>query len=190
MYKEKLLPILEDIEDNKTEVAGGAVVGIILSEVNSLVKYICNLTIGKKKYLNVENEVIKIKERAEDLKEKSLQVIDKDSKILEEVLKFYKIREEQPNEYEAANKKAVEFCIDVTRLAFETLKNVKEISAIGNKMLKSDFKICSYYAFSSIESSIVNIQINLDSVNDETYKKEIQKEYMNILEEAKKWRYC
>ena len=57
-------------------------------------------------------------------------------------------------------------------------------------MLKSDFKICSYYAFSSVESSIVNVEINLEAVKDEIYKKEKQKEYMEILGEAKKWKYC
>ena len=190
MYKEKMLPILEDIENSKVEVAGGAVVGIILSEVNSLVKYICNLTIGKKKYLDVEEEVIKISKKAEELKIKSLEVIDKDSIVLEEVLKYYKVREENETQYEKANKNAVEFCMDVTYLALDTLKLVKRISEIGNKMLKSDFKICSYYAFSSVESSIVNVEINLEAVKDEIYKKEKQKEYMEILGEAKKWKYC
>ena len=80
--------------------------------------------------------------------------------------------------------------MDVTYLALDTLKLVKRISEIGNKMLKSDFKICSYYAFSSVESSIVNVEINLEAVKDEIYKKEKQKEYMEILGEAKKWKYC
>ncbi len=190
MYSDKLVPILEDIESKETEIAGGAVVGIVLAEVNSLIEYICNLTVGKTKYKDVENEVIEIKRRAEDFKCRSSEVIDKDKDVLEEVLKFYKTRKENPIDYEKASKKAVEFCMNVTTLALDTLKIVNKISKIGNKMLSSDFKICSYYAFASVQSSIVNVDINLNGIEDEAYKMQKQKECMEILEEAKKWRFC
>lgn len=185
MYKEKLVPILNDIEDKEVEVAGGSIVGIVLSSLNSLITYICNLTIGKKKYSEVEDEVIKIKKDADNLKREVLEIIDKDKKILEEILNAYKIRRESPEEYIKINKEAVEFCLKVAQKALDTVKLAEKISEIGNKMLSSDFKICAFYGFASVESSIVNIKINLDSIVDEKYKKEIRKEYLKIYEESK-----
>lgn len=184
MYNEKLKPILEDLESKEIEIAGGSVVGMVLSELNSLIKYICNLTKNKERYLNVQDEVIKIEEEAEKLKLQALSTIDKDKEVLEEILKAYKIRKENPDEYEKVNKWAVEFCLEVTQLALDTLNLSNKISKIGNRMLSSDFKICCYYGFASVEASIVNIKINLDSIEDKNYKDEIRNKYLEMYKDA------
>ena len=44
MYNEKLNPILADLENKEVEIAGGSVVGMVLSTINSLIIYISNLT--------------------------------------------------------------------------------------------------------------------------------------------------
>ena len=54
-------------------------------------------------------------------------------------------------------------------------------------MLESDFKICKKYAFSSMESSIVNVDINLKYVKDEEFKEKIVKKYTEKINEAKKY---
>lgn len=185
-HKEKIKPILDDLEDKEIEFAGGSVVGMMLSITNSLVNYICNLTIGKKKYENVQKEVLKIKEIAELLRNETLDIIDQDKEVLEKILLCYKNRKQEPEKYEMANKEAVEFCVKVTKKAVETLKLVEQISKVGNRMLASDFKISSIYAFASVEASIVNIEVNLNSMKDEAFKKEIKKIYNKDYEEAKK----
>lgn len=185
MYNEKLKPILSDLENKDIEIAGGAVVGMILSITNSLIEYICNLSLGKKNYLSVQDEVIKIKDDAEKLKLEVLDAIDKDKQVLEKILKAYKLRKEEPNKLEKAEKEAVIFCIEVTKKAVETLKLADRISKVGNKMLASDFKISKYYAFASVEASIVNVKINLDSIEDEQFKAENEAIYTKLYEEAK-----
>ena len=186
MYGEKIIPILEDLENKDIEIAGGAVVGMVLSIVNSLIKYISNLTIGKEKYKDVEDEVIKILNDANDLKFNTLQAIDKDKEILENILSAYKKRKEDEEKYFLVCKESVEFCMDVLKYAYNTLVLADKISKVGNKMLSSDFKICKYYAFASVQSAIVNVNINLQSIADEKYVKEITEEYEKILEDSKK----
>lgn len=186
MYNEKLKPILEDLESKEIEIAGGSVVGMVLSITNSLIQYICNLTIGKKKYLDVQDEVINIQNEAKQLKAELLEIIDKDKDVLENILEAYKIRKDNPEILQKANKEAVEFCIGVTEKALKVLKLTNKISKVGNKMLASDFKICSYYAFASVESSIVNVKINLDSIEDEQYKNKIKEQYTKMYDLAKK----
>lgn len=185
MYKEKLNDILCDIENKEVDIAGGAIVGMVLSVTNSLIKYISNLTVGKKKYIEVQEKVNEILINAENLKKQTLNIIDKDKEILERILDAYKLRKEDYDNYVKINKEAVDFCMQVLNLAFETLKLAKEISLVGNRMLASDFKICAYYSFASIESAIVNVEINLNSIDDENYKKQIKDECTNILNEAK-----
>lgn len=185
MYAEKIEPILKDLEDKEIEIAGGSVVGMVLSTVNSLIKYISNLTLGKKKYEEVQEQIKKILEKAEILKNQSMQIIDKDKEVLEEILKAYKIRKEDGEKYQKICKQATDFCMDVVDIAYETLKLSNEISKVGNKMLSSDFEICKYYAFASIQSAIVNVNINVKSVEDEQYKKSIEAKCNKIINEAK-----
>ena len=180
MYNEKLQLILKDIENKNIEIAGGSVVGIVLSTINSLIKYICNLTIGKKKYLDVEKEVLEIKNDAELLKKESLNSIDEDKKVLENILISYKTKKEDNNKYQNICKTATEFCLKVAEIAVKTLNLSEKISKVGNKMLSSDFEICKLYSIASVKSAIVNIEINLISIEDGGYVKNIRKKIDEI----------
>lgn len=181
MYNEKLNPILADLENKEVEIAGGSVVGMVLSTINSLIIYISNLTLGKKKYENVQDKIKEILIEAEDLKIKSLKAIDKDKKILEEILIAYKIRKQNEQKYQEVCKKAVEFCMEVLNIAKNTLELTGKITKYGNKMLSSDFEICKYYSIASIKSAIVNVEINLNQIEDEQYKANIQSVCNSIL---------
>ena len=187
MYYEKMIPILSDIENRDLEIAGGSVVGIVLSTINSLVTYISNLTIGKKKYEDVQDKVKDILLQAECLKEKSLKAIDKDKEILEEILEAYKLRKENIQNYQQVCKKAVDFCMEVVDIANETLKLSDEISKVGNRMLASDFKICKYYSIASVQSAMENVYINLKSIEDEEYTNRIENKCKEILEGIQKY---
>jgi len=187
MYNKKLEPILLDLESKDVEIAGGSVVGMVLSISNALIKYICNLTFNKKKYESVQSEVERIFNEVSILKNKSLEAIDKDKEVLEEILSAYKLRNENPSDYEEASKKSVVFCEEVLNYAFDTLKLSDDISKVGNKMLSSDFKICKYYSYASVKSAVVNVNINLESISDEEYKNEVNKRVNKILKEADKY---
>ena len=187
MYKEKMLEILSNIENKELDVAGGSVVGMSLATINSLIKYISNLTLGKKKYEDVDVEVKKILGEAEELKKQALDIIDEDSKVLDKILMTYKTRNQEENAYLRACKDGVEFCMHVLEIAFETLKLSDRISKVGNRMLASDFKICKYYAFASIKSAIVNVDINLKSIKDEEYKEKTKQRYTEILEKSRSY---
>ena len=184
MYNEKMKPILEDLENKEVDVAGGSVVGMVLSAVNSLITYIANLTLNKKNYEDVQFRVKEILAKAQELKSKSLEIIDKDKEILEEILDAYKIKKENEQKYQEVCKKATKFCMDVVYIANDTLKLSEEISKVGNKMLGSDFKICKYYAMASIWSSVENVYINVKYVEDEEYKRSVEEKCKNILQNA------
>lgn len=181
-FSNKLNPLLDDIENKEIELAGGGVIGIQLSTVNSLIKYIANLTLNKKNYEDVQDKVKEILVKAEELKNNSLEVIDKDKDILQEILLAYKIRKENEQHYEEVCKKATEFCMKVLNIANETLNLSNQISKVGNKMLSSDFKICKYYSIASVHSSLENVYINLHQVKDEKFKTEISNRCKEILE--------
>ena len=185
MYSEKMQSILNDLENKEIEIAGGSVVGMVLSTTNSLIKYIANMTIGKKNYEEVQDKVKEILNSAEELKLKSMQTIDKDKEILEEILEAYKIKKQNEEKYQFICKKATDFSLGVVYIANDTLKLSNEIAKVGNRMLSSDFKICKYYAIASIQSAMENVYINLKGITDEEYKKDIENKCRKILEDER-----
>ena len=184
MYFEKLEPILSDLESKEVEIAGGSMVGMTLSMVNSLIIYITNLTIGKKNYEAVQDKVIEIQKNAIENKKKALEIIDKDKEVLEKILLAYKNRKNEPAKYQETCKNATDFCMEVVNLAIDTIKLSNEIAESGNKMLSSDFKICQYYATASLHSAIENVKINVNSIDDTEFKTTInnkcEKYFKNI----------
>ena len=181
MYGEKMNSLLNDLENKDVEIAGGSVVGIVLSTVNSLIIYISNLTINKKKYEDVQNIVQQILFKAEKLKLESLKSIDEDKRILEKILEAYKTK----TNYQEICKQATEFGIEVLKIAYNTYELTRQICNVGNRMLVSDFKICRYYSFASVQAAIENIEINVKSIEDEAYKNYIRKKYNEILTKVK-----
>lgn len=180
MYQNKLKDILNDLENPNTHIAGGSVVGVVLSTINSLIIYSCNLTIGKPKYQEVEPQVKDILTKAQTNKEKSLNSIDQDNDILEELLSKYKTRKEDPESYEEICTKAVEFALEVISLAYQTKELSKEISKVGNKMLSSDYNICLYLSKAAIKSSYENYFINLGGIQNEEIKNNFNQTLLEI----------
>lgn len=185
MYSEKLEKILVDLENSKIHLAGGSAVGMVLSIVNSLIKYASNLSLGKKKYENIQEQIEEIIKKADALKANSMKVIDEDKEILEEILKAYKTKQDDEKKYELICKKSTDFCMDVVLLSYESLKLSDQISKIGNNLLESDFKICKYYSEASIKAAIENVKINAKEVRDKQYISQTKKMCDDILEKAK-----
>lgn len=175
---------LDDLSSKNVEMGGGSIIGLNLASVCSLVEYICNLTIGKKRYIDVEEKAKKILEEAEMLKNESLEAIDEDKEILEKILLYYKTRNEDKQNYTQILQKSVDFSFKTLELSYKVLILVSEISKIGNLMLVSDFEIGAYIAYSCVESSITNIKINLQNVEDEIYVEKMKNKYYSILDEA------
>ena len=185
MYRDESIDsFLGDLADKEVEMGGGSLIGLNLASVCSLILYISNLTLGKKKYVDVQDEVRVIMEEARRLKEESLEIIDKDKEVLEEILLTYKLREEEKEEYEKALTKSVDFSFEVLNKALSVLKLSRKITGVGNLMLVSDFEICAHMAYSAVECSITNIKINLLNLEDENYIEKAKIKYLKILDEA------
>ena len=190
MYYEGIEPFLANLEDKNVGVAGGSVVAMVLSSLNSLIIYISNLTIGKKKYVDVEGQVKAIFDEANILKAKTLQMIDGDKLVLDKILDAYKNRVENPDQYNQACKDGVEFCVDVLQTAVQVLKLAEKISVCGNRMLSSDFQICAHYGLASVRSAIVNVKINLTEELGNDYIDEINKKCEECEKNAEELSKC
>ena len=58
------------------------------------------------------------------------------------------------------------------------------MAQFGNKMLLSDLGISAILLHSAIESSIVNVKVNLNGLRNEEFFEELDKEIKDIMEKS------
>jgi formiminotetrahydrofolate cyclodeaminase len=179
MYPEGTVnQFLDDLASESSIPGGGSAAALAGSMTAAVVSFISNLTIGKKKYEDVEDEAKEILAEAEELRQELVNMVDEDSKILEEILATYKKGDKE--ELLAVSKKAVEFSMDMTRKCVDIMDLSLHISKIGNRMLASDFEVAAFIGDAAVNSAIANVKINLKSIKDEDYVERIEDDYSQL----------
>ncbi|GMT49020.1 MAG: formiminotransferase-cyclodeaminase [bacterium] len=164
-----------DLASEKSSPGGGSVAALTGVQAVSLVLMVCRLTLGKKKYLDVESQIETMIEKASTLKESLLGKVEEDIIIFQEIMDTYKLEASQREEpLKKALKKSAYFSFSMVEEACQILQLAKQIGEIGNKNLISDAAIAVILSISTMEASAVNVRINLKSLNSEEVTQDIE----------------
>ena len=171
--KKSLENFIDEISSSLPTPGGGSVSAFSGVLGISLGLMVCNLTIGKKKYESVESEVLEIKSRLENLKEKFLELYDEDSKAFNNVIEAFRLPKETEEDkakriqaIEDATIYATEVPIKVIKTCAEVTNNLVRLSEIGNQNSLSDAGVGLILIKSSAEGAMMNVMINTKSLND------------------------
>lgn len=155
---QKIGEFLDSVASKSPTPGGGAVAAVTGAMAASLVEMVCNLTIGKKNYPEVQDEMIRVAERASELSQDLLDLADRDSEAFDKVMEAYKTEDKDKI------KGALLTAIEVPEKTAEYSENVRELAEIvaelGNKNAHSDAVSAEHLAFSAIQSAQENIEIN------------------------------
>lgn len=183
-----------DILASKAPVPGGggaaALVGAIGMALGSMV---CNLTIGKKKYAQHEDDVKEILFQAEKIQKDLLDMIDKDAEGFLPLSKAYglpsntdeekKVKEET---MENALKLACEVPIKIVRTCYDSIKLHEALVDKGSKLAISDVGVGVQCLRAAILSGELNVIININSIKDEEYVRNVKTEVTDLVTEGVK----
>nr|AFV95329.1 putative methenyltetrahydrofolate cyclohydrolase [Tepidanaerobacter acetatoxydans Re1] len=194
MLIEKSCKDFVEVLSSKELVPGGggaaALVGAIGMALGNMVG---NLTVGKKKYKDVESEVYAIMEKATKLQEALLSMVDGDAEVFGEVAKVYSMPKETHKEKEAraeamekALKQACTVPMDIIRTAVEAIKLQARLSEIGSIMALRDVGVGVLCLKTALLSGKLNVIINLNGIKDEDFVLKISKEMDALVEEGVK----
>ena len=171
---------LEELSSNSPTPGGGnvsALCGVLASSLGTMV---CNLTIGKKKYADVENELTVIKNKLALIKENFRQLAKKDNEAFDKVMLAFKMPKET-EEQKAERAKAIESAtIDAAMVPAEVVSAGKEILPLletivtkGNQNSLSDAGVAVSLTRTAVEGAFLNIAINCSSLSNQTIANEI-----------------
>ena len=142
------------------------------------------LTVGKKKYADVEEEVRQLMVRAQNLREKFLTLIDGDAEAFAPLAKAYGIPKDDPNRdeiMENALKVACGVPMDIMRACGEALDIIAEFAAKGSKLAISDAGCGAILCKAAMQAASLNVFINTKSMKDRACAQELEDEANALL---------
>ncbi len=162
-----------DILATKAPVPGGggasALVGAIGTALGSMVG---DLTVGKKKYADVEADVIAIMGKAKVLQQKFIDLVAADAEVFEPLSKAYGIPKDDPNRAEIMEKVLVDACsvpLDIMRACCEAIDLHEELAEKGSMIAISDVGVGVICCKSALMGASLNVYINTKSMANREY---------------------
>ena len=176
MIKKSVESFSEELASSAPTPGGGSVAALMGAMGAALVSMVANLTIGKKKYANVEDEVSKLLEESESLRHKLENAIQKDVVAFNSVMSVYALPKTSDEEKKYRNQKmqislkeAIEAPLECAYLAMSVLPLSKKIAEIGNVNIISDAGVAALAARAALRSSALNVYVNASSLDDKDF---------------------
>jgi formiminotetrahydrofolate cyclodeaminase len=167
--------------------AMGGAIGMALSNM------VGNLTVGKKKYADVEDEVKVLIADGEKIIKELETLVDRDAEVFEPLSKAYGLPKNTPEEAEHKAKVMEECCktacsvpMEIMRKAFAGIKIHQRMGQIGTMIAISDVGCGVAFMKSALEAGSLNVIINLNTIKDQDFVTSTREEMNNLLAEGKK----
>jgi formiminotetrahydrofolate cyclodeaminase len=175
---------------SKAPVPGGggasALVGAIGAALGNMVG---SLTVGKKKYADVEADIIALQEKATALQNEFLYLVDQDAVVFEPLSKAYGIPKDDPNRekiMEDALNAACSVPLDIMRACAKAIDVVEEFAAKGSALALSDAAVGAVFLNAALQGASYNVFINTKSMVDRDNAAKIEAEADALLKEYTK----
>ncbi|MDL2256965.1 cyclodeaminase/cyclohydrolase family protein [Bacteroidales bacterium OttesenSCG-928-I14] len=162
---------------SKEPVPGGGSISALCAALSAaLSEMVAGLTIGRKKYVEVEEEMTRLKAYFEEKQGVLIKCIDEDSDAYNEVFAAFKLPKETEEEQtiraekiQTATKYAAEVPLKVAQTAYEMMESIMTIAEKGNQNAVTDACVAMMCARTAVLGALLNVRINLSSINDTDY---------------------
>lgn len=176
---------------SKAPVPGGggtsALVGALGTALGAMVGH---LTVGKKKYADVEEDVKNLIQQAEALQEELLQLVERDAEVFAPLAAAYGMPKETEAEkaekgrvMEAALKDACSVPLDIMEKCCQAIRLQGEFAEKGSALAVSDAGTGVIFAKAALQGAALNVFINTASMADRAYAKSMDDRAEKMLTE-------
>jgi formiminotetrahydrofolate cyclodeaminase len=179
---------LEALASQSATPGGGSAAAIIGAMGAALVSMVCNLTIGKKKYAEVEGEMKDVLAKAETLRKTLIGMIEDDVKAFDAVMGAYGMPKEtdadkaaRDQAIQAALKQATDVPMACARAARQVIDIAATASDKGNLNVISDAGVGVLAGYVALRSAALNVFTNARMITDKTFAEAKLKELNELL---------
>ena len=181
-------PFLDQLASNAATPGGGSAAAIIGAMGAALVSMVCNLTVGKKKYADVEAEMKDVLAKTEALRKKLTSMIQDDVRAFDAVMGAYGMPKETDADKTARDKAiqaALKLATDVPLACARAAREVIDLAAIasdkGNLNVISDAGVGVLAGYAALRSAALNVLTNARMITDKPFAEAKLKELNGLL---------
>ena len=179
---------------SKAPVPGGggasALVGAIGTALGNMVG---SLTVGKKKYADVEEEMYELKGKADALQKELLHLIERDAEVFEPLSKAYGMprnteeeKAEKARVMEIVLKDACSVPMEIMERCCEAIDLIEVFAEKGSTLAISDAGVGATFCKAALEGASLNVFINTKSMKNREYAEELNAKCDAMLEKYTK----
>lgn len=139
----------------------------------ALASMVGNLTVGKKTYADVEDEVRASLARLDALRVRLVELVDEDARAFEPLAAAYRLPKATPDEQAAKNAALQQALVGASDVPLAIMRAVADVvdeadylAHHGSKMARSDAGVAAAFARAASDGASLNIFINAASMDD------------------------
>ena len=162
-----------------------ALVGAIGTALGNMVG---SLTVGKKKYADVEEEIIALKAKCDKLQAELLEQIALDAVGFEPLSKAYGIPKDNPDRDRILEEATIVACkvpVKIMELCCESLEAIKVFAEKGSRLAVSDAGCGAVCVKAALQAASLNVFINTKTLQNRELAEEMNKKCLGMLD-----KYC
>ncbi len=178
----------------KAPVPGGggasALVGAVGMALGSMVG---SLTLGKKKYQDVEEDIRILMDKAEKIRVRLIELVDEDAVAFEPLSKAYGLPKNTPQEIEERDKIMAEALLTASNVPLAIMEQcckaielISEFADKGSRIAISDAGVAAACAKAALCGASFNVYINTASMKDEKLASKLNGKADSMIEKYSK----
>ncbi|HID24866.1 MAG TPA: methenyltetrahydrofolate cyclohydrolase [Thermoplasmata archaeon] len=174
---------LDEVASESPAPGGGSVAALAGALAAALSSMVCNLTLGKEKYASVHDEIDEVLERCEHSRKRLIEIVDKDTEAFNKVMDALRLpknteeeKKKRMDKLQNAFKGAALVPLETARLCIEIIELSRIVVQKGNQSSITDAAVSAIMAEAGFKAAILNVEINLSSIKDNKFVKNIQYE--------------
>lgn len=194
MIKEQSIEEFLELLSSKQPVPGGggasALAGGLASALGLMVG---NLTVGKKKYADVEEDVQDMMRRLEQLQKDMVCLADRDAEVFAPLAAAYGLpsgtEEERAHKEEVMEKHLLAASMvpmEIMEKAYEMLEILDGLEQKGSVMAVSDVGVAVQFARTALTGAVMNVYINTKSMKNADKAMELNQRADELMEKGTK----
>lgn len=176
-----VIQFLDELASSAPVPGGGSTAALTGALAAALVSMVGNLTVGKKRYASVEEEVKALLHRSESLRQRLAKLLESDTQVYGSLSKAYKLPR-NTEERKAARTAAIQTALkeaeavpmQIAEACVEVLDLCAPMAEKGSRLAVSDAGVAALLAEAGLRSAALNVLINLAYIRDEDFVRQEQ----------------
>ncbi len=167
---------LNELASRSATPGGGSVAALMGAQSAALTSMVCNLTIGKPKYIEVDTQMQALLAKSEALRTSLTEMIKADVDVFDRLMLAYGLPKETDEE-KAARSKQIQVVLKAATLVplacakacAEAIELSQEAAEKGSVHVISDAGAGAMSAYAGLKSAALNVYINTASLKDRAF---------------------